>query len=215
MRRIAILAALAVACGTTSSNPDGGSTPNRFTVGGSISGPATGLVITTDPQPNVVTVTSGETSYTFPNELQSGTAYNVTVTTQPSGATCTIANPQGVVETANVTNVNVSCTASANNTCAAPPCYTITVASTTAGGAGLVVADHGQPNTTLGSNGQAIFPNSVSNGTAYAVTIVSQPPPGNSGDATCTVNTTGTNSGTGTVNGSNVLVDVVCAISLP
>src|SRR5450755_43151 len=144
MKRIAILAALAVACGTGSTNPDGGTPGNSYTVGGSVGSNAVGLVLTTDPQPNVVTITAGETSYTFPNKLQSGTAYNVTVATQPSGATCTVANPQGVVETTNVTNVNISCTPT-QNACASPPCYTVSIFIMNAGASGLVVGDPGQP----------------------------------------------------------------------
>jgi hypothetical protein len=215
MKRTAVLAALAVAC-TTSSNPDGGSPGNSYTVGGSVGSNAVGLVLTATPAPNTVTITAGETSYTFPNTLQSGTAYDVTVMTQPSGATCTVANPQGVVGSANVTNVNISCVTHSNS-CATPPCYTISLYIMNAGASGLVVADPGQPNLTVPSSYSPVVPfaNQVSNGTAFDVTILSQPPAGTGGQATCAVETGGSYPGTGTVNGANVEVGITCAIALP
>jgi hypothetical protein len=47
-----------------------------------------------------------------------GTAYAVTVSTQPSGLTCSIANGSGTMPAANVTNVTVTCSANVGTTAA-------------------------------------------------------------------------------------------------
>ena len=44
-------------------------------------------------------------SFTFATQLACGAAYSVTVQTDPSGQTCTVANGSGTVGSANVTNV--------------------------------------------------------------------------------------------------------------
>ena len=59
--------------------------------------------------------------------------YDVVITNQPTGETCTVANPAGTVGSANVTNVNVSCTAST------PP-VTYTIGGTIEGRATFVEA---------------------------------------------------------------------------
>ena len=45
--------------------------------------------------------------------LASGSAYSVTVKTNPAGQTCSVANGSGTVGSSGVTNVAVTCTASA------------------------------------------------------------------------------------------------------
>jgi hypothetical protein len=104
MKRITLLAALAVAaCGSTSTT---GAT--LYTIGGTVGAGGAGLVLTTPGEANV-TIAQGQSVYTFADGLAAGTAYDVTVKTQPSGASCTVANPQGTVGLANVTNINVTC----------------------------------------------------------------------------------------------------------
>lgn len=48
-------------------------------------------------------------SFTFSTSLNSGAAYAVSVLTQPAGQACTVSNDSGVVASANITNVAVSC----------------------------------------------------------------------------------------------------------
>jgi sugar lactone lactonase YvrE len=50
-------------------------------------------------------------AFTFSNAMASGAAYSVTVTTQPIGQTCTVANANGTMS-ASVSNVVVSCDSS-------------------------------------------------------------------------------------------------------
>ena len=47
-------------------------------------------------------------SFTFATKLASGAAYNVTVKTNPSGQTCSVANGSGTIAAADITNVAVS-----------------------------------------------------------------------------------------------------------
>ena len=47
-----------------------------------------------------------------PPPLAGGAAYSVTVKTNPSGQTCTVASGSGTIASANITNVAVSCTSS-------------------------------------------------------------------------------------------------------
>ena len=48
--------------------------------------------------------------FTFATGLTAGSAYNVTVETNPAGQTCSVANGSGTVESADITNVAVTCT---------------------------------------------------------------------------------------------------------
>src|SRR5271165_2910880 len=81
----ASITSVSVACVTTA-----------FTVGGTISGlTASGLVLANGS--DTVSPASGSTTFTFPTAVPADTAFNVTVTTQPTGLTCTVSNGNGVV----------------------------------------------------------------------------------------------------------------------
>lgn len=94
--------------GGSSSGTGGGNT--TYTVGGTITGLTSGGLVLADGSQTVAPAANA-TSLTFPTAVASGTTYSVTVTTQPSGETCTLANGSGAVASANVTNVQVSCAA--------------------------------------------------------------------------------------------------------
>ena len=51
--------------------------------------------------------------FTFATKLAGGAAYTVTVKTNPSGQTCSVANGSGTIAAADVTNVAVTCTTTA------------------------------------------------------------------------------------------------------
>jgi hypothetical protein len=51
------------------------------------------------------------TAFTFPTSLAGGTSYAVTIAAQPAGQTCVVSNGSGNIAAANVTNVQVTCTA--------------------------------------------------------------------------------------------------------
>jgi hypothetical protein len=178
-RWIAPLAlSLLTACGGSHhNNPTG---PSSVTLGGSVAGlTAAGLVLANGS--DTVTVAANATSYQFPTAIAAGAAYSVSVQTQPTGETCTVANPSGTAS-ANVTDANVSCTANA------PVTYTLggSVSGLTA--AGLVLAN-GSDTVTVAANATSYqFPTAVAQGSSYTVSVHTQP-----AGETCTVaNATGT-----------------------
>ncbi len=78
-----------------------------FSIGGTISG-LSGTVVLENNAGNDLS-TSANGTFAFSTKLTQGAAYNVTVKTNPTGQTCTVANPSGTVGAANVTNVSVTC----------------------------------------------------------------------------------------------------------
>ena len=131
---------------------------------------------------------SGNGTFTFSSRYKAGKTYDVTVSTQPAGETCTVANPTGTLES----DVTVTVT------CAAPT-YTISASVTGLTGTGLVLQDNGASNLSIPSNGTYTFSTKINAGGTYDVTVLTQPT-----GQTCTV----TNP-TGTAN-SNVTVTVTC-----
>ncbi len=90
-----------------------------FSIGGTISWPASGVSGSVTLETNngdFVTEAAGTTSFTFPTPLSTGTQYSVTVLVQPTGGTCTVTgNATGVVDTTDITNVAVTCTAGSSS----------------------------------------------------------------------------------------------------
>jgi hypothetical protein len=81
--------------------------PKEYTLGGTVSGLNSGTSVTlVDGDDSIEVGANG--SFTFPVKFPSGTTYNVTVGTQPSGETCTVTNGSGTIS-ANVSNIAVSC----------------------------------------------------------------------------------------------------------
>ncbi len=166
-----------------------------FTIGGTVSGLlGTGLVLQDNGGNNLSVTANG--SFTFTTALASGTAYKVTVLTQPSGPTqtCTVTNGTGTA-TANVTNVQVACTSET----------TFTIGGTVSGltGTGLALQDNGGNNLTVTANGSFTFSTALTSGAAYDVTVLTQP---SSPAQTCTVT-----DGTGTASANVTSVQVACA----
>jgi hypothetical protein len=80
-----------------------------FNVGGTISGlTAAGLVLANGS--DTLSVPAGASSFTMPTAVAYGSDYKVTVTTQPTGLTCDVANGTGTVGADAVTNIAVTCT---------------------------------------------------------------------------------------------------------
>jgi hypothetical protein len=160
------------------------------TIGGKVSGlTGTGLVLQDNGGDSLTITANG--SFTFKTPV-TGT-YAVTVLTQPLGPAqlCTVAKGSGTAS-ANVTTVTVTCVLS----------YTIGGTVTGVVGSGLVLADNGGDKLTVTANGPFVFPTPLATGSAYAVTIATQP----SGPAqTCTV-TSGTGTGTATANVTGVAI---------
>jgi hypothetical protein len=111
---VAVLAPLGItACGGGGGGGGGNNTPPpppTFAIGGSVTGlSGSGLML----RANSTDVTvSANGSVALLNALPNGTAYSVTVVTQPStpAQVCTVSNGTGTVSSADVTNVAIACT---------------------------------------------------------------------------------------------------------
>jgi IPTL-CTERM motif len=83
--------------------------PTSYTIGGSVSGLASGQSVVLQNNGGDNNTANANGAFTFATSINSGSAYAVTVLTQPTGQTCTVSNGSGTA-TANVTNVSVTCT---------------------------------------------------------------------------------------------------------
>lgn len=180
------IAALALAaCGGGGGGGSGDNPPpppaTQYTIGGTVTGlSGSGLVLQDNGGDDLAVSASG--AFTFATKVNSGANYSVTVKTQPSGQTCTVANGSGTA-TANVTNVAVSCASASAG---------VKIGGTVTGltGTGLVLQDNKGDNLTITQNGSFTFATAVATGAAYAVTVATQP---SSPTQNCTVvNGTGT-----------------------
>jgi hypothetical protein len=182
--------AVSVACTTTT-----------YTIGGTISGLATGndVVLRNNGGNNLTVAANG--SFSFSTPITDGGSYAVTVFTQPTtpNQTCVVTNGSGTVAGANVTNVSVACTTA-----------TYTIGGTLSGlaaGATVVLRNNGGNDLALNANGVFTFSTPVTDGDAYVVTVFTQPSTANQ---VCRIE-----SGSGTVAGSNVTsVAIACVGNL-
>lgn len=167
-----------------------------YTVGGTINGlNASGLVLANGS--DTLTVTSGAATFSMPTGLASGKSYAVTVSTQPSGETCTVANGAGTITSANIANVVITCTGQGK---------TYSVGGTISGlgnASGLVLANGSDTLTVTAGATNFTMPTPLASGASYAVTVQTQPTGLN-----CTLT-----HGTGTIASANITtVAVTCAL---
>jgi hypothetical protein len=170
-----------------------GSLPT-FTVGGSVSGLAgTGLVLQNNGGDNVSVSSDG--NFVFATRVATGSAYAVTVKTQPStpSQTCTATDASGTVAAANVSDVVITCV---TNT------YRVNVTVSGLAGAGLDLEDNGADDLAVSTNGTIAFATEVTSGAAYAVSVKTQP---SVLSQTCTVA-----GGSGTATNADISVTVAC-----
>lgn len=83
-------------------------TGGSFTVGGTISGNSGNLWLQLNGGNDFLFAINGPFAFSGA-PLGNGETYSVTVLTQPTGQTCTVANGSGTIAGANVTNVGVNC----------------------------------------------------------------------------------------------------------
>ncbi|MHB8875294.1 MAG: hypothetical protein ACYC8T_16535 [Myxococcaceae bacterium] len=167
-----------------------------FTAGGAITGlTGTGLVLQNNGADDLL-IPPGATSFSF--TVASGSPYSVSVKTQPMGPNqvCAVSNPTGTITNANVVNVALTCAIS-----------TFTVGGTITGlaGSGLTLQNNGGSDLAV-SPGATGYTFTVPSGSAYAVTVKSQPV---APSQTCTVV-----NATGTVSGAVANVHITCSTSV-
>lgn len=140
--------------------------PNYYTIGGSITGlTASGLVLSNGAD-NISPV-NGATFFVFPTSVIYGGSYSVTITTQPTGLTCTVSNGSGINVTSNVTSISVICS---------PVTFTIGGSITGLISSGLVLHNNGNDAISPSSGDPSfVFPTPVAYGGSYSVTVAAQP----------------------------------------
>jgi uncharacterized repeat protein (TIGR03803 family) len=136
-----------------------------FPLGGTIQGlVASGLILANGS--TTLAVPSGAQNFTFPAALAFGGSYDVTVSTQPTDFFCKISASSGTMPANGVTNIVVTCFASA-----------FTLGGTIQGltGSGLILAN-GSATVTVPSGASTFtFPTLVAFGSSYDVTVRTQP----------------------------------------
>jgi hypothetical protein len=192
------LAACSNGRGSLEEGSDGGQQqePGKVTIGGTIAGlSGAGLVLQNNGADDLDVAANG--SFTFKTAIDAGSLYNITVLTQPDDPAqlCSVANASGTAPTTNVTSVSVTCSTGS---------FTVGGSVSGLSGAGLVLQNNAGDDLEIASNGSFTFATEVASGSAFEVTVATQP---NSPSQTCTVA-----DGSGTVGGGNVrTVKVTCA----
>lgn len=150
----------------------------------------TGTLVVQDSKNDTLTFT-GNTTQTFANSYASGSAYTVSVKTQPTGQTCTLSSNAAGTITSNIT-VTATCSSTVVD-------YTISVLPSGLNGT-LVVQDDKSDTLTFTSNAAQTFKTSYASGSSYTVSIKTQP-----AGQTCTLSS----NASGTIT-SNITVTATC-----
>jgi hypothetical protein len=177
---------------TSGSGSGGGAGP--FTIGGTVVGlVGTGMDLQDNNGDDLTIQANGP--FTFKTSVTG--AYSVTVKTQPSGPTqnCTVTNASGTATT-NITNIQVNCGSTG---------LTLGGSVSDLIGSGLTLQNNGGSNFAIAGTGNVVFtfPTAITAGTAYAVTISTQP---SNPSQTCNVS-----NGSGTVSGNVTNIQITCS----
>lgn len=166
---------------------------NTYNVGGMVSGLAgNGLVL--DINNGETTAVAADGTFRFEQPLASGTAFAVTVASQPTqpAQTCTVSGASGVIGAGPVTTVVVNCATDR-----------FTVGGTVSGLEGIAVVRNNDEVVMLTANGTYALPTTIASGDTYAVSVVTQP---GTPSQTCTVS-----HGDGRVDAADITnVDIEC-----
>ncbi|TVQ34817.1 MAG: hypothetical protein EA370_10045 [Wenzhouxiangella sp.] len=169
-----------------------------FAVGGQVAGLAgSGLTLRINGDEVLEIEANGE--FTFPTLLPDGASYAVSVMTQPGqpSQNCGISGASGVIDGADIDNILVTCITD-----------TYTVGGTVSGllGDGLVLQNNGDDDLAISADGSFTFATSLPDGSAYAVSVLTQP---SGPEQLCSVSL-----GSGLIAGSNITgVQVNCQLS--
>jgi hypothetical protein len=142
-----------------------------YSVGGQIAGLSAGDTLTIEDNGFDDVVATANGPFTFPTQIGSNGTYDVTIVAAPSGKTCSVANPSGVVTNANVSNVDVSC----GSVSAGSP-VTVNVSTNESCAAGSVqVMDSASGATQFATAAsQTLSLETVPSGTPYDITATCQ-----------------------------------------
>ncbi|TVQ41579.1 MAG: choice-of-anchor D domain-containing protein, partial [Wenzhouxiangella sp.] len=141
---------------------------NTYTIGGTVSGlEGSGLVLSLDDVETLSIAASG--AFTFLAELDHGTAWSVSVETQPTdlAQTCSVSNGSSPGITGDVDNISVVCSTD-----------TFEIGGSVVGltASGLVLNLNGSESLPLGAGSSSFqFADAVADGSDYLVTVETQP----------------------------------------
>lgn len=93
------VSSISILCGT-----------RTYTVGGTVTGLTGTLILQNNTEDDLTLNADG--SYVFATALENAATYDVDISLLPEGFTCDISNGEGDISTANVSNVDIACTAS-------------------------------------------------------------------------------------------------------
>jgi hypothetical protein len=178
--------------GSTNNNSQGGTgngTPSSHAVGGTVSGLSGTVSLQNNSGDTLTVATNG--SFRFTTPVTAGQSYQVSISSQPANQNCTVTAGSGTMGSADISTVAINCTTTM-----------FAVRGTLSGLTGtLILQNNGNENLTLTQNGEFSFPTMLASGSAYQVTIASQP-----SNQRCTVT-----SGTGSIDPSSAPgVTVAC-----
>ena len=175
-------------------------TTNTYSIGGTISGLATGneVILQNNIGDNLTVNTNG--LFTFSTTIDDESSYDITILTQPTtpNQTCNMTSAIGTLAGATITNVSVICT---TNT------YTVGGSlSGLAAGNSVVLQNNAGDDLTIGTDGIFAFATAIDDGTTYDITVLAQPTIPNQ---TCIVTNT-----SGVLAGSDITdITVACTIN--
>lgn len=112
---------------------------------------------------------TGDGGFVFATALVDGADYVVTVSTQPTGQTCTVNNGSGVIATEDVTNVAVTCVTDVD------PTYSVGGSVSGFTSTGLALQNNGADTLAVAGDGPFIFLTELTDTSSYAVTVSTQP----------------------------------------
>ena len=168
-------------------------------VGGTVTGLLPGASVQLQNNFSDFLTVTADGTFQMPSPVPSGNAYSITVAQQPNLETCTIANGSGVIDpnADDVTSVGVTCqviNSISGMLSGLGSGDSVTLALSLGGGTAQTLP--------LAVSGPFSFPGNVAAGTAYSVTVATQP-----ANQTCTVQ-----NGSGTVPASGLVsVTVNCS----
>ena len=158
-----------------------------FTIGGTVSGlSGSGLVLRNNGGDNLAVDAGGR--FTFATKVAAGSAFEVTVGTQPTSPsqTCIVSSPTNVANQ-DVSDVAVTCVTNE---------YRVGGKVSGLRGTGLVLKNNGGDDLPVSDNGAFTFSTAVPSGATFTVTVASQP---GGLEENCVVS-----GGSGTVGGADV-----------
>ncbi|WP_300754441.1 hypothetical protein [Janthinobacterium sp.] len=164
MKNLYLRSMLAAACAVTLA-ACGGSGGNLYLTGG-VSGLAKdGLILQNGSES--LPVSSGATSFTFTQLLNTDDSYNITIKQQPTGAVCTVINGSGKASAYSVGLASISCLTNQ---------YTLggTITGLTADG--LVLNIGSNTSSPLAGSTTFVFGGTVGDGAPYNVNVLQNPP---------------------------------------